>query len=1752
MQHESTQSYQLRIVDEKGDVFATIVFGQTGTTDDPVSTLRFHPDDSIRTIKCKILLELHRGKYTESMRLKPVYEELYLYAKTETGTPIPIGIKPQPDFVANPYEVSAHPDHENLTYNDASLLLNYGAIAENTIYLCVASRVIDDEHEDYVFRYYYPFLYNKGIHNVSELSRKRASLMTATTKLLNDGREQLYNSVNTFYEIHADTSHDVPYLVNGVDSLVVKIANPESNGTNLETVFKRLHASKTCPFIKFNPGNRRENLYRLYFERTSRNGKKIPFLHKTQISKLVKETGKSQQISVYVSSHEFTHVYLHFVKTGELFIECKWRTPISEQELDKQLTERVNPVIQSINRDLRQIGFSVGEYTSLRTMEVVSMEYVLKTKATKKAVFEKIPCIYSICTLNVETPGQPAVARIKRVENFREMDATNTLIFELYAQMEYGDVEMADIVETLIHRKMATNADAALLLISEFLSGRTEMSVEKPGLEKPGFPLSMNLDVAENQLEYRVKGITSAFYLDVLFVYLDAFVKLTQHYTSKNMLWKKLTAMCSKKYTEEDQTEQVVLKVNASKPLVLEEPDDEFFANLEMDEDSEQEEYVVEPGILEEEEEDEDLSKWEEAKMEEKKPIAYDDEEEEESTPPSEPEEPEEPNESTPTSQEKQKGPIMYESEEEEEEEEKAEESMEGGEPESSPETLVPDGMSLKNPNPFLKRLQKRDPTLFATNPTGRFSGYSTSCQPVSRHPVILTQEEMDKMPEGSYTHSIKYGSDPKKQHYFVCPRFWCFLTNTAISEEDAKAGKCGKIIPKGSTEIPKGAYVYELSDKDQIPSYQLDAHPDGHCLPCCFKKPWDSKTQKETRAKCSAQAVSDKKVAKEKEPIGQKTSQYIISLDTYPVPEKRWGFLPLPVQLFLNMDYSSAIDPNNPALIVKGKPVLLRYGVENPSKQSFLGFFADLYARQKQLASTPSVKEFREILTNMVTLDVFVSIHNGSLLSTFSKGLPKEGLSKNTEKYANTEFAKPLDLTKPEHASYFEDAVQSYESFLAFLRDTTVPIDHTYLWDMVCSLGVNLAIMEIKSNDMLERIELICPSNLYSVYQFDSEKETCLVLKHGEFYEPVFLYESNGINAPTVVSRFSAKTLHKNIQSVLRNVEQLSLRYCPAQPSLPRIYTFRDAIPLSRLASLAKTMEAKVESQVLNYQGKTIALMLTAKDAQQSVWVPCEPSARKKDIPTEYMDNTDLWRDYETTKTLLSKFQSKLPCRPIWKLREDAMVVGFLTETNQFVPIQPNENITEDDIRLYEGVNHVSVDKAFASRLSSEKEKDRTKKAKFVQLESDFYYVFRNKMRSLVNAFVNDSLKTQIQNAKHIDQLEPLLQDLAAGHIVFVDIDEEVLLDLAGVNECVDTATPYCIIKENGASQLTLPKHHLLSTLDNEEIYFGRLADELLRNERVKAFFYDTKTRISAKSVDYSIHSDELVLPQSAITNEYFAELDPPANNPYVTTTNYDSAVPSIHALYPNDPIPLSEQYTEEEDELAESDKFDKDCVNRVTKIIGNKLKIWKRIFPDTAREIVFHDTAECTFVPFVSILSKKLEKPLNLQEFKHHLFTAYSNIATKTPENLGKMCSIMRKQGKSKMFELFVRNRETLTLPAFEAVIMSDTYYMTDMDVWVLSTEYALPIILFNPNGLKGFVSSDVEWLKAGGNMNDEYHFVRSMIGSKMNMVYPYHLVTPTFRLSTLKELYAVVQKSIQDNLTSTWSLDEMLRRTEFRVAK
>ena len=121
----------------------------------------------------------------------------------------------------------------------------------------------------------------------------------------------------------------------------------------------------------------------------------------------------------------------------------------------------------------------------------------------------------------------------------------------------------------------------------------------------------------------------------------------------------------------------------------------------------------------------------------------------------------------------------------------------------------------------------------------------------------------------------IKYGSNPDKKYYYICPRYWCLKTNKPIdpkemievTDKDGKKVKrhptCGGIIPDEQTEIKNdGNYVYEFFDKQEhrsrdnykqhypgfLPSGK---HPNGLCIPCCFAK-WNTPGQIGRRKECA------------------------------------------------------------------------------------------------------------------------------------------------------------------------------------------------------------------------------------------------------------------------------------------------------------------------------------------------------------------------------------------------------------------------------------------------------------------------------------------------------------------------------------------------------------------------------------------------------------------------------------------------------------------------------------------------------------------------------------------------------------------------------------------------------------------------------------------------------------------------------------------------------------------------------------
>ena len=116
--------------------------------------------------------------------------------------------------------------------------------------------------------------------------------------------------------------------------------------------------------------------------------------------------------------------------------------------------------------------------------------------------------------------------------------------------------------------------------------------------------------------------------------------------------------------------------------------------------------------------------------------------------------------------------------------------------------------------------------------------------------------------------------------------------------------------------------------------------------------------------------------------------------------------------------------------------------------------------------------------------------------------------------------------------------------------------------------------------------------------------------------------------------------------------------------------------------------------------------------------------------------DNIKYLLSYENTIAFLTNVnetsRGKIPCMPKIKVIEDKLIVGILTETNQFIPIQPpTQDIYGKDLPAIEDINYEEVDKMVMS--SSTIDTERVRFIKNIELESNFYTMFRNTVRILL-----------------------------------------------------------------------------------------------------------------------------------------------------------------------------------------------------------------------------------------------------------------------------------------------------------------------------------------------------------------------------------------------------------------------------------
>jgi hypothetical protein len=316
------------------------------------------------------------------------------------------------------------------------------------------------------------------------------------------------------------------------------------------------------------------------------------------------------------------------------------------------------------------------------------------------------------------------------------------------------------------------------------------------------------------------------------------------------------------------------------------------------------------------------------------------------------------------------------------------------------------------------------------------------------------------------------------------------------------------------------------------------------------------------------------------------------------------------------------------------------------------------------------------------------------------------------------------------------------------------VPIDYTYLWDIVCQpnpalfpKGVNMAIMEITNNDITNNVEIICPTNMYSGEKFDLEKSTIIIIhqnvKEGALFEPIYLYK-NAENKIQITKMFSVKdgNVPENMRRQLKEVFAPVLnKSCAPLSSKPREYRFKRPIRLTELVEILNELNMPVVKQMVNDQGKVISIV--SEEPRKSFVIPCQPSSLLSNIDYVFLTDESYYQTYQETVAFLTQLHQKsrkrIPCSPVFKIVEDEMIVGLLTQSTQFVMISDPtpSSLVYDSIPEIKSSNYIQAD---LKTIHKENlfDKERVEYIEKIKGESKLYQVFRNTIRILINKYEN------------------------------------------------------------------------------------------------------------------------------------------------------------------------------------------------------------------------------------------------------------------------------------------------------------------------------------------------------------------------------------------------------------------------------
>lgn len=228
----------------------------------------------------------------------------------------------------------------------------------------------------------------------------------------------------------------------------------------------------------------------------------------------------------------------------------------------------------------------------------------------------------------------------------------------------------------------------------------------------------------------------------------------------------------------------------------------------------------------------------------------------------------------------------------------------------------------------ILDQLNKADKRLFANREYGKVCSKTPD-----RQPIVISQDERERIDAkfpGSYAGFVHAGSsrDMAKRNIYICPYAWCPKSRTSLSAKQFAAlhHKCPYPDIHEEPMVMNAPHYWKGSTEKFPGLMDPSHHPEGMAMPCCFKHPGRGKQW----------GFPDLNEAPEREE-GSINKKYIRAAQQFPMRAGRMALLPPGVAAFFGGNKACGRGRDGTGKITKLTDCFVRFGVEDPDRQSFL-----------------------------------------------------------------------------------------------------------------------------------------------------------------------------------------------------------------------------------------------------------------------------------------------------------------------------------------------------------------------------------------------------------------------------------------------------------------------------------------------------------------------------------------------------------------------------------------------------------------------------------------------------------------------------------------------------------------------------------------------------------------------------------------------------------------------------------------------